>query len=499
MSWDLFRRVCLGGVLLVSWGIHRVCAGPLDDLTRLRNETSWRASSSGEPWQTSNGDCRPIPPGETLVLADLEGPGEVRHIWFTVSAEDEFYPRSMVLRVYYDDRAEPGVESPLGDFFGVGHGLRKDYQSLPLEISSEGRALNCFWRMPFGKRIRIEMTNESDRPVRCLYSYIDWVALPSLPHGTAYFHAQYRQERPCRAGERYLILDTEGRGHYVGTVLSVLHSEASWFGEGDDFIYIDGAAEPTLKGTGTEDYFCDAWGFREFQQLNHGVTIWEGYDAGDRGTAYRWHIQDPIRFSKSIRFEIEHMGARVNPDGTFVSGFIERADDYASVAFWYQEGLPKRFAPLPPLSERVRPTQLFEAEASRAGIVHSTGEIQVQEGDYSGGKQVLFVAGTSDATLSLPFVVEKAAKGILRVDLTTSWDYGTYEVRLDDGAASGPHDFYSASIKNRAVKFPVSELSSGPHQLHFKCLGSNSASKFKGSDRQGFNLGIDSIELIETP
>ena len=52
-----------------------------------------------------------------------------------------------------------------------------------------------------------------------------------------------------------------GRGHYVGTVQSVVSVSDGWYGEGDDFFYIDGEKEPSLRGTGTEDYFCDGWGF----------------------------------------------------------------------------------------------------------------------------------------------------------------------------------------------------------------------------------------------
>jgi hypothetical protein len=475
-------------------------AGPLDDLTQVHAEVSHRNSSSGEPWQTSNGDCRPIPPGETLTLANLDGPGEIRHIWFTVAAEDTYYPASMVFRVYYDGRKEPGVEAPLGDFFGVGHGLKKDYQSLPLEISSEGRAYNCFWRMPFSKNARLEMTNESDKPVGCLFYYIDWVSLPALSHDTAYFHAQYRQEKPCKAGQNYLLLETEGRGHYVGTVLSVHHAEASWFGEGDDFFFIDGQKEPELKGTGSEDYFCDAWGFRAFQQLNHGVTIWEGYEPGCRGTAYRWHIQDPIRFSKSIHAEIEHKGARLNPDGTMLSGFVERADDYSSVAFWYQEGLPKRFAPFPPLAERRRKAITIEAEGQLEQIQHSGGGLQAQEGPYSGGKQILFSPPSATATLTLPFELKEPMKAAVRVILSQSWDYGTYEIQLDDGKPADPADCYSRNvIAGHVVTLQVGEIAAGPHRIQLKCVGANSRSKLKGTETTGHYLGLDAIELWELP
>jgi hypothetical protein len=474
-------------------------AGAMDDLVTVRNETSHRASSSGEPWQDNNADSRPIQPGQTLTLADLDGPGEIRHIWFTIAAQDPFYPESLVFRIYYDDRERPGVESPLGDFFGVGHGLKRSYQSLPIEVSSEGRGYNCFWRMPFRKRARLEVTNQSDQKVDAFYYYIDWVSLPALPHDTAYFHAQYRQEKPCQPGKNYLILEAEGRGHYVGTVLSVCNAEPSWFGEGDDFIFIDGANEPQLKGTGTEDYFSDGWGFRVFQHLNHGVTLWEGYEAGDRGTVYRWHIQDPIRFSKSIRVEIEHKGARLDSDGSMQNGFVERADDYATVAFWYQQGVPVPFTTLPPLSERMRKCLMIEAEDAKDSIRHSSGELKIQEGGYTGGKQLLFIPSSESAELALPFEIKEPLKAALRLNLTTSWDYGIYEIRLDDGPSLGIHDLYSPSIDSDLIRIKAGELKAGTYHLLFKGRGSNAKSHPMGAASPGYNLGIDSIEVMELP
>ncbi len=180
----------------------------------------------------------------------------------------------------------------------------------------------------------------------------------------------YRQEFPCVMGRNYLIADLEGRGHYVGTVQSVYLVSPGWYGEGDDFFFIDGEKEPSLRGTGTEDYFCDGWGFREQAGPFYGAPLWEGFDTGDRGTAYRWHIPDPVVFTKSLRVEIEHKGSQSFPDGTG-SGFIERDDLMSSVAFWYQTraaqtvaclaagtgapALPRPHARQGPRRRRVRP------------------------------------------------------------------------------------------------------------------------------------------------
>lgn len=135
------------------------------------------------------------------------------------------------------------------------------------------------------------------------------------------------------------MLKVEGRGHYVGTVLSVVQGEAGWFGEGDDFFYVDGEAKPSLEGTGTEDYFNDAWSLHVSDGLYTGVPVAEGTGLGARMSAYRWHLGDPIPFTKSLRFDLEHKGWTFNPDGSVKSAFGERTDLLSSVAFWYQQGI----------------------------------------------------------------------------------------------------------------------------------------------------------------
>ncbi len=211
--------------------------------------------------------------------------------------------------------------------------------------------------MPFQKKAKITLTNESDRSAT-FYYYIDGEKKESLPDDTLYFHSRYRQEHPARPGD-YLLLETEGKGHYVGTVLSVLHTRLGWFGEGDDRFWIDGEKEPSIRGTGTEDYFGDAWGFREFSSPMNGVSLWEGNFPGDRGTAYRWHLTDPIPFSRSLKVAIEHRGSIFAKTGLPKANFEERPDWLSSVAYWYQSPPVGSLEPLPAVSDRLAPYRLL--------------------------------------------------------------------------------------------------------------------------------------------
>ena len=311
----------------------------LSSLGEHQNYRSKRVSSFDPTG--GNRDAISIAPGQTAILADLKGPAAIHHIWFTISAE-AFYGRKLVLRMYWDGEDTPSVEVPVGDFFAVGHGLNRNLVSVPIVRSSEGRALNCYWYMPFRWSARITVTNEGNRPVGSFYYYIDYRELDDLKPDVPYFHAQYRQEFPCEPGKNYLILEAVGRGHYVGCNLSVLQRSMGWWGEGDDMIYVDGEESPSLHGTGSEDYFSDAWGMREGNNLYYGCSLQEeDFQVGAKATVYRFHLPDPIPFSRSIRVTIEHGHAN------------DRSDFYSSVAYWYQTEPHKPFPPFPPVDRRL--------------------------------------------------------------------------------------------------------------------------------------------------
>ncbi len=462
--------------------------GPLNGLERLKNFESRRASSSAPDWRNGNGDARPIKAGETLTVADMEGPGIITHIWFTIAHEAKFYSRLLTLRIYWDGEEHPSVECPIGDFFGIGHGVDQAFMSLPIRVTSNGRARNCYWPMPFRQSARITVTNESDKPCRALYYYVDWQKHESLPEDTAYFHAMYRQEYPCVMGRNYLLADIVGRGHYVGTIQSVYHTSPGWYGEGDDFFFIDGEQAPSLRGTGTEDYFCDAWGFREQDGPFYGTPLWEGGKTGGRGTAYRFHIPDPVVFKQSLRAEIEHKGSQHFPDGK-VNGFIERDDLMSSVALWYQTEPHKPWPALPAGPDRLpfRDTTLLIGWQALAQAKHSVHPLTTQPmKPANGGKQLWFRPADDKGWLEIPFRVEKEITADLLLRMTHSWDYGTYRVLLD-GKAVGTFDLLAPKPTPTEDALGRHTLKAGAHVLRFECVGHNAASK-------GYLLGFDCLQ-----
>jgi hypothetical protein len=334
----------------------------LSDLPQLRDYVLKRASSYDR--SGGNADYRQIAPGQTLTLLDAAGPGMVSHFWATIASDDPHHLKALVLRMYWDGEASPSVLAPIGDFFGLGLGDYFQYQSVPLSVGSD-KALNCFFPMPFQKHARITVTNEGGRKVDAFYFNIDYRIYPHpLPPATLYFHAQYRQATPARGWtsrwqsngdplvdgkknldgqDNYVWLEATGRGHYVGVNMSVLQNQDGWWGEGDDMFFIDGEGRPSINGTGSEDYFLGAWDFgdRPFSYDLYGAPVKGAELAGSRSSVYRFHLDSPITFTRSLRATIEHGHAN------------HRSDNYFSVAYWYQTEPHAAFPPLPPLAERI--------------------------------------------------------------------------------------------------------------------------------------------------
>jgi hypothetical protein len=352
----------------------------LNSLVMPRDFQAARVSS----YDTSgrNDDCRHVPAGESRIIADLKGPGIVSHVWMTLWSLDPHYLRTILLRVFWDDEPEPSIDTPVGDFFGLGHARPYTYQCAAFSTScnrdgepTEGVAMNCWLPMPFRKRARIELVNQSEKEeLRSAYFYIDYQKHRSLPDEVLSLHARWRRDNPCKGWSgpgsvtgspewsarmdgpeganlsdegNYLILEAEGIGHYIGVNLSIDNLFRGWWGEGDDMIFIDRDGRrqwpPDMHGTGSEDYLCQAWGMQKVAHLYSGESWREKDNHNHEGKVcvYRYHLVDPIPFRKNIRVSIEHGHANA------------RSDDYSSVAYWYQNEPHRSFGPMPAAAARI--------------------------------------------------------------------------------------------------------------------------------------------------
>jgi hypothetical protein len=474
-------------------------------LARLKNYSSARVSS-GNRYVLSNDDSKRIMPGETLVMADLNGPGMVTHIWLTVAQNEFGWPRLLRLRVYYDGHKTPSVDAPLGDFFAVGHGAEREVNSMMARDSSFGRARNSYWPMPFRKSCRITVTNEGKRFVPMFYYHVDYRKYKSLPLDVAYFHAYYRQERPARHGN-YAFLDTKGTGHYVGTVMSVVLTQISWFGEGDDLFYVDGANQPQIYGTGTEDYFNDAWDLRDASAMWTGTPMAEGELPGSRFSAYRWHVPDPIPFTNSIWAGIEHSGWTSKPDGSVRSGFEERPDYFSSVAFWYQRGVNEDLPEPPYGTERLpygNATQVAVEDSLKDVTTDRGTAVVLRDVDWAKDLLVLKAEGVG-SKINIPLDIPEDGEYAILAELAQAPDYGDYTALFDGAPVNldtrkpstsemprpGPEvfrNYLSELYVARDRTLGVFNLQKGRHTLTFIC-------EDKDPRSVGYNLGINEVVL----
>lgn len=380
-----------------------MAAGFLDSVVHLRDIVSGRASSYDRAGR--NDDWWLIPPGEAVTIADIPGPGRVTHLWMTQFARHVLGPgwevpdpdvlRNVLLRITWDQEDQPAVLVPLGDFFCLGNGHAATFGSLLFTASANpdqvgrqggGVALNSYVPMPFGRRALIELVNDGRSPV-VQYFHVDFELTREAPDpSTGYLHARWRRERQwggwgtdlevnspealaaanLSSDDNFVILETTGNGQFIGCNLTVVHSrgsrlglhpgEASWWGEGDDMVEVDGEPwPPRLHGTGSEDYFGHAW---EMQRVAYPFagSVTHERDVPGVQVSYRFHVPDPIRFRERIRVSMERGHAN------------HLADDWSATAYWYQ------LLPTPPAR--------IQAVADRAPVpIGRRPELETPSGD----------------------------------------------------------------------------------------------------------------------
>ena len=304
------------------------------------------SSMLGKGWKVR--PCINLPKGSLTTLADINGPGVIQHIWIT---ETEAAYRDCILRFYWDGEKEPSIEVPLGDFFANGHALRYRVDSLPVAVNPSG-GFNSYWPMPFRKHCKITIENQRWEDIGGFFYQITYSLVDKIPDDSAYFHSQWRRTlRLDMKNPDHIILDgVTGKGHYVGTFLAWTQLTNGWWGEGEIKFYIDEDTEyPTICGTGTEDYFCGAWGFggETYSTAFLGYPLYrkEPGEVPKHGL-YRWHILDPIRFEKKLRVTIQALGWWLN------GKFKPLDDDIASVGYWYQTEPHTKFPQIPGIEGR---------------------------------------------------------------------------------------------------------------------------------------------------
>ncbi|HVM95466.1 MAG TPA: glycoside hydrolase family 172 protein, partial [Candidatus Acidoferrales bacterium] len=359
-----------------------------------------------------------VGPDQTATLLEHEGSGCVTHFYCALAYPEITDYRDAIVRCFWDGETTPSVEVPLGDFFALAHSRIRNLRSYFVSVNpglGASHGLNAYFPMPFTHSARITLEHRGEAPLGglfpALWFHIDYETYEApLPEDTLRFHAQWRQQCPTVAVgpkpnvqlhdgvnlsgiDNYVALDATGNGQMVGLHLQINNRAGGWYGEGDDMVFIDGDVwPPSIHGTGTEEIFGGgACPSTEYAGLYHGFHLIESPDYSGLVGAYRWYVQDPIRFQKSIRWTVEHGHAN------------NFANDYTSVAYWYQSE-PHGVFPVLPERDAMRPAlgPLYEEAraALRSAFAAALAELPSQDGIYRVARVAeSFYLGRFEATL----------------------------------------------------------------------------------------------------
>jgi len=491
-------------------------ASPFSATMMLPEADTHRASTYDRTG--GNMDARVVEPGEVLPVLDAGGPGCVRHIYWTyIVAQPEVRRhvfRDMILRMYWDGETSPSVECPLGDFFGVAGCIPRPIKSLALtanpgtDATDTSWGFNCYFPMPFQNGARIEITNDGPEAV-ALWVHADYETYDHAPewlYKAGRFHAQWRRSNltvpvdsqgiNTTGDANYVILEVKGRGSVAGYVLTVDNRNGGWWGEGDDMVFIDGETwPPSFHGTGTEEIFgAGACPNVEYSGPYTGMILAENA-YGDpwygKNSLYRFFLADRINFRKSVRITIEHGHAN------------DLANDYVSVAYWYQDEPHAPFPPLPdaagrmPLGPPRAPMTVkgaIEGESLVDKAVSSGPPFQALRfaGTWSGNQFLWFVAGKPGATITLPVEVSRTGKHRVAAYLVKASDFGIVQLLVDNKPLGEPIDCYNNEggagathvIPTGEIDFGTVDLKAGQHTLSLEVVDKNpkAASYFAGVD-----------------
>lgn len=427
-----------------------------------------------------NNDRINIHEGETAEIFDESGPGVITRIWITIDSRDPHFLRRILIRMYWDDEEEPSVEVPVGDFFGSG--FRYKHHTAEFTGMSSG-GYYCYFPMPFRKKARIEVVNQTGKEIMAFYYHVNYYQLDKkLPKNTQYFHANWTRDIRTTSNENFEALKATGKGHFVGMNFhGQPYNNSLFYLEGDEMIYVDGENEPSTYGTGFEDYFTSGWYFKngEYHAPYHGLVLLD--EETGRVTAYRHHIPDAIPFRDSIRVTYEHGHGN------------KEAVDFTTTCYWYQEephlhkSVKKAGLRIP--LRRPIPNESISSEKFK---IQTDAEYKIQDmseygADWYKEKQ-LFIRGNKNKkfTITIPGCIEKAYN--IKIYPTEGPDYGNLKVTGKNNHFASYNGYNEEIYPGDAIELKNIPVVDDKIRLDFQITGKEKKSK-------GYNAGISAIHL----
>ena len=428
---------------------------------------------------TLEGTIRPS--GESSVT--INGQKAIRAMQFQLQAEDLPQAlRSTVIKIAFD--GENTVWCPVGDFFGTGYHLHP-YSTWYTSVSKDGK-LTCYWIMPFRKEAKISILNLGSQSVKLTHGQIlsdswDW------DNRSCYFHAVWKQWPDVETQSNENSKDhgafdlnwitVHGKGAYVGDVLTLFNTANTWWGEGDEKIYVDGEHFPSHIGTGSEDYYGYAWCKPEyFESAFHAQPCGEGNLKPGFSVNLRFRSLDAVPFEKSIKFDME------------LWHWAKTTMSYAPTTFWYaRPGAKWDVKPNPKEAKRsiprsvediVKPRMVKNAiEGETLKVLECSGgttEVQtIPTVGWSNNRQLWWKNAKENDRLVVEFDIEKAGNYDITIGTTKAVDYGIVTVAINSETKLDSIDLYNQSVIAEDVKLPPCRLNSDKNKLQVTILGAN--------------------------
>lgn len=430
-----------------------------------------------------NNDRLYILPGKTATILNASGPGIITRIWFSIDSRDPFFLRRILIRMYWDEEANPSVEVPLGDFFGCGFEY-KPYSTPYLGMTGGG--YTCFFPMPFERSAKIDIVNETGMEIRGFYYQINYQKMEDpISLDVAYFHTYWHRDVKTDYDSNYTILNTYGKGHIVGVNMNIQSYDGTFsFLDGTERVFVDGEKRPSMFGTATEDYFSSGWNFNrgEYAGTYNGLILKN--DSLSRIAAYRFHITDAIPFKKSINFSFEH--GKGNRD----------VADYSSTVYWYQMEPHQKFPTIAKAGQRIplrtiTPIKIMEAENLRFnlhGIRTRVVDMSDHGPEWSGLKQMLIESRNGDSyTLDLPKLEELSYT--INIYYSKAPNFGNVGIYIDDVKVGEINGY--APIINPGGSITLKDIPNNGSGLVLKFVVED-----KEFESSGFYTGLDGIKMI---
>ncbi|MCK9422017.1 MAG: DUF2961 domain-containing protein [Bacteroidales bacterium] len=465
--------------------------GNLTDIQRLLSPAALPYLKSSKLIQVSsydttggNNDRITIAPGAKAIIFNVDGPGMISRIWFTIDSRDPFFLRHVVIRMYWDHEKNPSVEVPLGDFFGSGFKYQP-YISQYLGMTSGGYI--CYLPMPFERHARIEISNDTPQEIYAFYYQIDYQKFEgALESDVAYFHALWKRDVRTNYDSNYVVLNAEGRGHIVGVNMNLQSYDGSFgYLEGDEMVYVDGERKPSIHGTGTEDFFSGGWYFNRNEFAGPYSGLIYKNDTTGQIAAFRLLIPDPIPFKKSIKFTIEHGHGN------------QEIADYSSTVYWYQMEPHKPFPPFPVAGQRtplrvMKPAKLIEAEKLKFQLNGQKSKVMDMSefGPEWGDNRQILIEAHDKSTFGLTINGLKEAQYDITLYYTLGPDYGNADIFINN-QKTGEINGYSLNTLpiGKTILTGLQHVTGlNSIDIKFVITGKDPASK-------GFNIGLDGLRV----